>query len=96
MAAGGVIEGDRPKTVLLRKRGSSLRQFGINESVRDPKLALYGVGGQLSAASDDWFNEDTNGLIRDAMISVGAASSSGSGSLEAALLISLPPEGGVG
>jgi ELWxxDGT repeat protein len=50
---GFIIGGSTPKTVVVRARGPSLAQFGVQGVLADPFLQLYS-GSTPLAANDDW------------------------------------------
>lgn len=51
--SGFVIEGEEPKRAMLRARGPSLAEFGIENPVSDPYLRLFLEQNQI-ASNDDW------------------------------------------
>ncbi len=68
--AGFVIEG-RPRAVLVRAVGPSLRRFGIGSPHPDPWLALR-RGGQTVAGNDDWSNQPFSVQVAQIAARVGA------------------------
>jgi ELWxxDGT repeat protein len=87
VAIGGfIIQGDGPKTVLIRGRGPSLAAFGIANTLANPHLQLVRADRTVIAMNDDW-QQATN---RDAIAASGFAPSDGA---ESALLVTLDPGG---
>jgi hypothetical protein len=50
---GFVISGDRPKRVLVRAVGATLKTFGVGDGIADPSIKVYS-GNDVIAANDDW------------------------------------------
>jgi hypothetical protein len=84
--AGFVIGGSVPKSVLIRGIGPSLGAFGVSGTLANPELSLF-RSGALVDQNADWGG---NPAIAAASASVGAFPLTAS-SLDAALLVSLPP-----
>lgn len=59
MIGGVIIEGDEPQKVLIRARGPSLADFGVQGVLLDTTLELYDQGGQLLDTNDDWQSHAT-------------------------------------
>lgn len=53
MIAGLIIDGTRPKTVLIRGLGAKLSEYGIARPLADPVLTLY-EGEHVLTSNDDW------------------------------------------
>ncbi|PTY07447.1 hypothetical protein DB347_09105 [Opitutaceae bacterium EW11] len=53
MIAGLMIDGPRPKTVIIRGLGAKLAEYGIARPLEDPVLTLY-RGGLVVNSNDDW------------------------------------------
>ncbi len=88
--AGFVVDGTRPKSVLIRGVGPSLAGFGVADAVADPKLTLFNSAGVVIAANDN-IGEAANLVdIDDATNRVGAFGI-GTTNKDAALLIALDP-----
>ncbi|HMD59894.1 MAG TPA: sialidase family protein, partial [Opitutaceae bacterium] len=90
MIAGFVVAGPQPKRVLLRASGPALASFGVGATLADPQMTLYRGDGTPVASNDDWM------LARDAAVTSAAAARVGAfpfaaGSLDSALVITLPP-----
>ncbi|MDX2186574.1 MAG: DUF1800 family protein [Opitutaceae bacterium] len=58
LIVGFVIDGDSPKSVLVRAAGPALRDFGVARPIENPQLRLYDRDGKLVASNDDWEASD--------------------------------------
>ncbi|MBS0658738.1 MAG: hypothetical protein JSR82_10900 [Verrucomicrobia bacterium] len=54
LIGGFVLQGDRPRRVIVRALGPSLAAFGVNGALNDPVLELRDALGNLAASNDDW------------------------------------------
>jgi len=86
---GYVIDGDGPRTLLIRAVGPGLAGYGVVGVLEDPTITVYQESTEI-LANDDW------GLAANAADVVAASSGVGAfdletGSKDAALLIELPP-----
>jgi hypothetical protein len=52
--AGFVVDGLRPKTVLIRGVGPALAAFGVSGALIDPKLEIFTNASQRLAENDNW------------------------------------------
>ena len=84
---GGFITGSKigATRVAIRALGPSLQQFGIANSLPDPRLELHGANGALLAANDNWQSDATQAAL---ITGYGLAPPN---NLESAVAISLPP-----
>lgn len=84
--AGFVVSGTTPKPMLVRAVGPTLGQFGVDGTLRDPKLRIYS-GDQIVAENEDWTDNAgmraTSGLV--------GAFALPEGSRDAALVVTLAP-----
>jgi hypothetical protein len=87
--AGFALRGAASKRVLLRAAGPALGALGVARALANPRLELRDETGRLVAANDDWQNQADAIGIASAFASVGAFAF-GSGSRDAALVITLP------
>jgi hypothetical protein len=88
LTAGFVISGNAPKRLLIRAVGPGLAQFGVGDALGDPQLALVRPGeAEPLAMNDNWPDV---AALRQAFSSAGAFSL-GTGSNDAALLVTLDP-----
>ena len=83
MIGGFVIQGTRPQTVLVRARGPSLAAAGIANPLANPMLQLF-AGASAIAVNDNW-QSATN------QAAVAASGFAPGNTLEAAILVTLPP-----
>jgi uncharacterized delta-60 repeat protein len=85
MIGGFVVQGNGPRTVVVRARGPSLAAHGIADPLANPVLQLVRSSDQGTVAiNDDWGSAPNAGAIA----SSGFAPSDG---LEAAILVTLDP-----
>lgn len=85
MIAGFVINGDQPKTVVIRAAGPALATAGISNFLPDPVLEIYDSQGAKFIENDDW-----DSSIATDFSNVGAAQWP-LGSKDAALVLTLKP-----
>jgi hypothetical protein len=57
-----VIQGNQPKTIIVRGLGPSLAAFGIPDFLPDPVLSLYASNGTLVATNDNWKDTQQAGI----------------------------------
>ena len=91
LIAGFVINGNVPKTVLLRAIGPALTGFGVTGVLADPRLDLY-RGTTLLQSNDNW-GTTTGGTaaLSATFTAVGAFALPTTTSRDAALLATLSP-----
>jgi len=89
LIAGFSIAGQTSRTVLIRAIGPALVPFGVGGALADPPLRLY-AGSNLTAANDNWSSAADASQVASAAGQVGAFALP-SGSLDAALLVTLAP-----
>ncbi len=89
LIAGFVIAGPAAKTVLIRGIGPSLANFGVNNALSDPQLAVFRDGVAV-AGNDNWYDGANAVNVATAANQVGAFALPPT-SHDAALLLSLPP-----
>lgn len=89
LAPGFVISGTGAKTMLIRVVGPTLANFGVPGTMADPRLEVI-PGGQTFpiAANDNWGG---TAELKAAFATTGAFNFSSDGSLDAAVLVRLPP-----
>ena len=56
LIVGFVIQGNAPKTVLIRAIGPTLGSFGVTGALADPQLTLL-TGSTVLASNDDWWRD---------------------------------------
>jgi len=89
LAPGFVIDGTGAKTMLIRVGGPLLAGFGIPGTMADPRLEVI-PGGQtfVIAENDNWGG---TAELKAAFTTTGAFAFDSDGSLDAAVLVRLPP-----
>ena len=85
LIAGFVVQGNAPKSVLLRAVGPALAKFGVTGVLADPRFTLSNARGETVLAVDDW---DARGEIPGVTQRVGAFALD-AGSKDAAVVASL-------
>ena len=89
-AARFVVNGPRPRQMLIRGVGPSLASYGVTGVLADPTLALFDSAGRQLAANDNWGDSASLSEIRGAAASAGAFTLA-EGSKDSALLTILDP-----
>lgn len=89
LIAGFVISGELPKTVLIRGIGPTLAAFGVEGTLPDPRITLFGAGG-IIASNDDWEIGVPAAQTTEVFARVGAFPLP-AGSKDAALIATLEP-----
>ena len=89
LVAGFVLEGDAPKTLLIRAVGPSLATFGLDPGslLADPQLELQ-RGNETVATNDNWMG---GAELKSAFNAVGAFALGSDTSRDAAALVTLAP-----
>jgi predicted Zn-dependent protease len=96
MIAGFVINGSRPKTILVRAVGPTLGSFGVGGTLADPKLTLLSLKDAANPATvatslQTWDQDPTTAsTLRSTMSRVGAFGLP-AGSHDAVILATVPP-----
>jgi YVTN family beta-propeller protein len=85
MIGGFIIHGDGPQQVLVRARGPSLAQFGVPNTLQNPRLQLYS-GQTVIASNDNWVDASNRSAIE-------ATPHAPQNSQESAILMTLNPGG---
>ncbi len=86
LLVGLIIQGNLPKTLLFRGVGPTLRAFGLSQVLEDPYLTLMS-GQTIITENDNWSGTAS---LKMTFARVGAFSLP-DGSLDSALLATLPP-----
>ncbi|HEU0275975.1 MAG TPA: sialidase family protein [Candidatus Udaeobacter sp.] len=68
MIGGFIIEGNGPKTVIVRAIGPELARFGIPNALADPALDLHNSAGGLIASNNNWQTTVTGGIIHSSQV----------------------------
>jgi hypothetical protein len=87
LISGFVVDGSKPKQMLLRAIGPGLGSFGVQNALRNPRLQLFDNTGMVIAQNDDWGNSTDVSTIGNR---VGAFSLT-TDSLDSALLTTINP-----
>lgn len=88
----GFICSEGSRQVLIRAVGPTLRGFGLNGALGDPRLTVYDSAGRVVAENDNWSSGGATESARIAAAAqkIGAFALPGN-SLDAAVLVTLPP-----
>ena len=71
LIAGFNIQGNAPKTVLLRAVGPTLSAFGVSDALVDPQMVLF-KGSDVLASNDDWWRDGGDRSLPPVFSAVGA------------------------
>lgn len=82
MIGGFIVQGNAPKTLVLRALGPSLAEAGVAGAISDPVLEIHKATGALLASNDGW-----NGTDAQTLTALGLAPKD---RREAALVMTLP------
>jgi len=85
-----VVNGARPKSMLIRGTGPALVAYDLTGALADPKLAVYDVAGRSIYTNDNWSEGAGAAEIRTAANRSGAFALI-EGSKDAAVVVSLDP-----
>lgn len=85
MIAGFVIEGPGPQSVLVRAVGPGLKRFGVADAAADPVVRVMDKDGAMIAENDNHVSAVAPVATRVSAFSLSQ------GSLDAALVLNLPP-----
>jgi outer membrane protein assembly factor BamB/subtilisin family serine protease len=88
LIAGFALNGNVPRRILLRGVGPSLAAFGVTGRLADPRLQLFDARQSPVASNDNWAGDAE---LAAAFTNVGAFRLNAANSLDAALLVTLPP-----
>ena len=93
LVTGFVIDGQQPRTLLIRAAGPSLGRFGLASSaLADPVLRLTNAAGGLIGSNDSW-EQNSNLNALQSVTQLTGAFALNPGSKDAAILVTLPPGG---
>ena len=93
LIAGFSLQGEVPRTVLIRGAGPTLTFFGVGDALMDPRLTLYDSNGQALWANDDWSTVSEERIITGQAAGKTGAFSFNPGSKDAAMVVTLPAGG---
>ncbi len=91
LVPGFVIEGTGAKTMLVRVVGPSLEPYNVGSRMADPRLRIVPLGQSITVGSND--NWGGTAELKTAFMTVGAFAFTADNSLDAAVLVRLPPGG---
>jgi plastocyanin/uncharacterized protein YggT (Ycf19 family) len=63
MIGGFIVQGTRPKMVIIRAIGPELTQFGVPNVLANPTLELHNGAGAMIASNDNWQTTIIGGII---------------------------------
>jgi hypothetical protein len=92
MIGGFIVQGTRPKNVIIRAIGPELGQYGVPNPLADPTLELHDGTGLLVALNDNWQQTIIGGIITSNQVQ--AIQNSGhapTDANESAIIANLPP-----
>lgn len=87
---GFVVNGARPKTMLVRGVGPTLASYGLTDGLSDPMLAIYDSAGRKLFTNDNWSDNNAASVVTAAGQRTGAFALNAN-SKDAALLVDLDP-----
>jgi sugar lactone lactonase YvrE len=88
--AGFVVEGNKPKTLLIRAAGPSLAQFGVSGVLDDPVLELHS-STSIVGTNDNWSDDPTEATFIANAAKIAGAWSWQDGSQDSAMVVTLNP-----
>jgi hypothetical protein len=92
MIGGFIIEGNGPKTVIVRAIGPELTQHGVPDPLADPTLELHNSTGALIASNDNWMTTILGGIItRDQVQDIRDSGHAPTDPSESAIIATLQP-----
>ena len=92
MIGGFIVEGTKPKRVILRAIGPELSQFVVPNSMCDPTLELHNANGTLIASNNDWQQTIIGGIITsDQVQDIENSGHAPADVRESAIIADLPP-----
>ena len=92
MIGGFIVEGSQPKRVIVRAIGPELSQFGVPDSLANPRLELHNNTGALIASNDNWQFTIIGGVITgDQRAEIRQSGHAPTDPRESAIIADLPP-----
>jgi hypothetical protein len=92
MIGGFIVQGTRPKRVILRAIGPELSQYGVPNVLPDPTLELHDGTGALIASNDNWQHTIIGGIIMtDQVRDIRSSGYAPRDPRESAIIADLPP-----
>ena len=68
LIGGFIMQGTRPKRVIIRAIGPELSQFAIPDPLANPRLELHNAAGTLIGSNDDWQHTILGGVIAHSQV----------------------------
>jgi hypothetical protein len=68
MIGGFIVQGTRPKNVIIRAIGPELSQHGVPNPLADPTLELHNGSGDLIASNNNWQHTIIGGIITQGQV----------------------------
>lgn len=91
MIAGFIVQGSAPKRVLIRAGGPSLMQFGVPNTLANPRLELHDTSNTIGM-NDNWQTTQIGGVITsDQVAEIQNSALAPSDPAESAIIVTLPP-----
>jgi len=92
MIGGFIVQGTRPKNVIIRAIGPELSQYGIPDPLNDPILELHNGTGALIASNNNWQHTIISGIItEDQVQDIENSGHAPQDARESAMVANLPP-----
>jgi hypothetical protein len=92
MIGGFVVQGTRPKDVIIRAIGPELSQHGVPNALADPILELHNGTGALIASNDNWQTTIIGGIITNNQVQdIQNSGHTPGDASESAIIANLPP-----
>jgi sugar lactone lactonase YvrE len=91
LIAGFVVQGTQTATVLVRAVGPTLANFSVSGFLAQPVLTVYDSNSKVIATNTGWGNAPNTPSQISAVESAVGAFALNAGSLDSALLLTLPP-----
>ena len=92
MIGGFIVQGTRPKNVIIRAIGPELSQHGVPNPLADPTLELHNSTGALIASNDNWQQTIIGGIItEDQVHDIQNSGHAPTDASESAIIANLPP-----
>lgn len=88
---GFVVGGTGPKRMLIRVVGPTLAEYGVPDTMPNPKLSVIPLGQSFAIATNDDWNGDAE--LLSAFNAAGAFAFVDANSQDAAVVVNLPPGG---
>lgn len=88
LVAGFVLEGNGPKTLLIRGLGPTLEALGVGGALADPQLRVFDRSNLLVAENNNWGGTSE---LKSKFMQLGAVALSSDTSKDAAVLVTLNP-----